>query len=103
MKRLSIQLQPARSPELNLAEAVAELRSLADGVRVTAGEEDGPYVKLDFKTANLSKLWESVREVVHSVPGLTGAAIIVCEGDHGWDDYRLLHHFNPQEVVDELH
>jgi len=102
MKRLSIQLQPARSPELNLAEAVAKLSSLAPDVRATEHQEKGPYVNVDFKTADLSGLWQSVREVLEALPGLNRAAIVVCEGDRGWDDYLLLHHFDPEEKVDAL-
>ena len=36
------------------------------------------------------------------VPGLAAAAIIVCEGEHGWDDYLLLHHFDPAEPLDTM-
>jgi hypothetical protein len=102
MKRLHIQLQPARSPELHLAEALKQLRSLVPGVLVTEGQEDGPYINVDFMTADLFGLWESVRKVLETVPGLNGAAIIVCEGERGWDDYLLLHHFDPQQKVDVL-
>jgi hypothetical protein len=102
MKRLNIQLQPARSPELNLAEAVAKLSSLAPGVRTTEGQDQGLYVNVDFKTADLSGLWKSVQRALEAVPGLKRAAIIVCEGERGWDDYLLLHHLDPQEQVDAL-
>jgi hypothetical protein len=33
---------------------------------------------------------------------LAQAAIVVCEGELGWDDYLLLHHFNSDEELDEL-
>src|SRR5262249_20408829 len=102
MKRLHIQIQPARSPGLDLDEAGARLRGLAASVRVTEGEDDGRYVNVDFKTDDLAGLWASVRRELRSVPGLAAAAIVVCEGDHGWDDYQLLHNFNPAEPLDEL-
>jgi hypothetical protein len=102
MKQLSIQIQPALSPGLNLAEALAKLNSLAPGVRNTKGQDKGLYICVDFKTADLSGLWNSVRSVLEAVPGLNRAALIVCEGERGWDDYLLLHHFDPQEKVDVL-
>ncbi|MCE9560744.1 MAG: hypothetical protein K8U57_01690 [Planctomycetes bacterium] len=102
MKQLHIQLQPGRSPELDLAEAVAKLRSVMNGARVTEGEDDVRYVNVDFWTGDPSGLWESLQKLVQSVPGLARAAIVVCEGEHGWDDYLLLHHFDPHEAVDPL-
>jgi hypothetical protein len=102
MKRLHVQIQPARSAELNIAEAVAQLGSLASGAQVTELQNDGSTYNVDFRTPDLPVLWECVRDVVHAVPGLARAAIIVCEGEHGWDDYLLLHHFNPKETVDTL-
>jgi hypothetical protein len=95
-------LQPDRSPELNLSEAIARLARLADDVRVTEGEDERRYVSVDFKTTDLPGLWSAIRAVVQSLSGLAGAAIIVCEGEHGWDDYLLLHHFDPSEKLDEL-
>lgn len=102
VKRLHIQLQPARSPGLDLPEAVARLSCLATGVLVTEGEDNGRYVNVDFKVADPSGLWALIRQELHSVAGLAGAAIIVCEGERGWDDYLLLHHFNPAEPLDRL-
>jgi hypothetical protein len=29
-------------------------------------------------------------------------AVHVCTGDSEWDDYRLLHHFDEGEALDEL-
>jgi hypothetical protein len=31
---------------------------------------------------------------------LRNAAIIMCEGTRGWDDYRLLHHYDPAQPLD---
>jgi hypothetical protein len=102
MKRLHIQIQLARSPGLDTVEAVARLSRLAAGVKVTEGEDDGRYLNVNFKAADLSELWALIREELQSFPGLAGAAIVVCEGEFGWDDYLLLHHFNPEEQLDQL-
>jgi hypothetical protein len=102
VKRLHIQLQPARSPGLDVAEAVAGLVRLDALVQVTEGEDDGRYVNIDFKATDLSGLWALVWAELQSVSGLAEAAIVVCEGEYGWDDYLLLHHFNPKEQLDEL-
>jgi hypothetical protein len=102
MKRLHIQIQATRSPSLDVAKAVVRLSQLATGVRVSEGVDNGPYLNVDFKADDLSGLWASVREELRAVPGLAGAAIVICQGEHGWDDYLLLHHFNPSEPLDQL-
>ena len=102
MKRLHLQLQPARSPQLDLVGAITILTSLVPDVRVTDGEDDGRYINVDFKTADLCGLWHSIRKTMQAVPGLASATIIACEGEHGWADYLLLHHYDPQEIVDGL-
>jgi hypothetical protein len=100
MKQLTVNLQPARSPELDVAETLTRLRDLAPDTRINEG--DGTYLNVSFKTANLPGLWELLQKVVRTVPGLAAAAIIVCEGEQGWDDYLLLHHFDPSQPLDSL-
>jgi hypothetical protein len=102
MKRLHIQIQPARSPKLDVPEAIVRLSRLADGVRTTEGHDEGRYVNLDFKVSDLTGLWAAVREQLRAIPEVAVAAIVVCEGEHGWDDYLLLHHFDPSEPLDQL-
>lgn len=102
MKRLHIQVQLTKSPGLDADEISIRLRRVAEGVRVTEGLDDGRYLNFDIKTADLPELWRLVRAQVHLIPGLAQAAIVVCEGEFGWDDYLLLHHFDPDEDLDEM-
>jgi hypothetical protein len=106
VKALYVQLQPARSPGLDVAGAVARLSRAGEGltarVRVTAGVDRGPYVNLAFTAADLPGLWAAVRAELRVDPALAASAIAVCEGDRGLDDYLLLHHFDPAEPLDEL-
>jgi hypothetical protein len=102
VKRLHIQIQPNRSPGLDATQAVAHLHRLGDDVRVTRGEDRGPYLNIDFATANISALWAAIREQLRAMPEVARAAIVVCEGQQGWDDYLLLHHFDPAEPLDQL-
>ena len=60
------------------------------------------YVNVDFRTEDILSLWGSVQKVLKSTNGMAKAAIVVCEGENGWDDYLLLHHFNPDETLDVL-
>jgi hypothetical protein len=101
MKRLHIQIQPARTPGLDADAAVARLTTLAEAV-VTRGEEAGPYINVSFRPADVGALWSAVQDQVRADPALAASSIVCCEGEHGWDDYRLLHHFDPSEPLDEV-
>jgi hypothetical protein len=101
MKRLHIQIQPARSPGLDAETAVARLQTLA-AATVSRGEDNGPYINVNFRPAEVRLLWRAVREQVRADAALAASAIVCCEGEHGWDDYRLLHHFDPSEPLDEV-
>lgn len=106
MKMLHVQLQPTRSPGLDEATAVKRLTDAGHQCdarsRVTEGVDACRYVNLDFCTTDLVALWAAVRVEVQTVRGLSAAAIVCCQGEFGWDDYLLLHHFDPAEPLDEL-
>lgn len=101
MKLLHVQIQPARSPGLDADAAVACLQSLATA-SVTRGEDSGPYINVDFLPADVRALWPAVREKIQSDPELAACSIVCCEGEMGWDDYLLLHHFDPSQPLDDL-
>ena len=56
------------------------------------------YVNITFQTDDPKKLNKWALE---QLGDLKKIAIIVCEGDFGWDDYLLLHHFDPEEKLDD--
>jgi hypothetical protein len=57
---------------------------------------------VDFEAEDAVELWMAVRAELRAVPGLAAAAIVCCQGAQGWDDYLLLHHFDPTEPLDRL-
>jgi hypothetical protein len=102
MKLLNIQLQPARSPGLDARAAVGRLRSLAATSRISEGEDGGLYINIGFEAADPTGLWAAIRDQLRADPALAEAAIVVCQGERGWDDYLLLYHFDLTEPVDEM-
>ena len=102
MKQLCIQLQPELSPGLDVVESLARLSHLVASAQITKYDDDGEYFHVDYKTNDLSGLWMLIREELRNVTGLAEAAIIVCEGEHGWDDYLLLHNIDPNAPLDKL-
>lgn len=99
-KSLVVQIQPGRSPGLDAEAAVARLQAVASA-SVSRGEDAGPYINVGFQAADLSALWAAVREVVRDDAALAKCVIACCEGDRGWDDYLLLHHFDPLQSLQE--
>lgn len=110
MKMLHIQLQPELIPELGLADARALLEEqanhpLVESCRVTVGHDVGAYLNLDYATNDLAGLWFAIRAKAYEdsplAPMISRATIVACEGKRGWDDYRLLHHFDPAVPLDD--
>lgn len=106
MTALTVQVQPALSPGLDMAEAVARLTRAGEHtgarVRVEEGFDRVAYVNLDFVAGAVAALWAAVQAELRAVPGLAEAAIACCQGEYGWDDYLLLHHYDPSEPLDQL-
>ena len=111
MPALNVQVQPNRAPALDLDAVLALFATaaeLADAeLEVISGEDDGPYVNYDFRTRDLGRLWEILQGQVFwnqmIGPSLAMSSIVTCEGSRGWDDYRLLHHYDRTLVLDTLH
>jgi len=107
---LNVQVQPSLAPALDLDAVLALFTSaaeLADAeLEVTEGEDDGPYVNYDFRARDLSRLWEILQGQVFwdqaIGPTLARSSIVTCEGNRGWDDYLLLHHYDRARALDTL-
>ena len=114
MRILSVQFQPRRSPKLSprrvlalLAEAVASDSSVLR-FEVHKGNDRGPYVNYHFVGQNraLNRIWSLVnrRALQHRTVGvaLRSGSMVTCQGSRGWDNYLLLHHFDPEVPLDVL-
>ena len=105
MTKLCIQLQPQRAPELSLKEIRSALERIGATPRlvqrhwVEEGEKDGPYLNFTFETPDLGELWGLIEDEIFREPPWARlarkASIVTCEGKQGWDDYLVLHHFDP--------
>jgi hypothetical protein len=103
-------VQPDLSPGLDLGGVLALFSTaaeLADSeLEITQGNDDGPYINYDFRTRDLARLWEVLQTQVFLDraigPALARASIATCEGNHGWDDYLLLHHYDRSLALDTL-
>ena len=112
MKALSIHIQPERAPELKMEEvqaafkAIAEMTSLVRHHQFDDGFDKTRYFNFTFGTEDLKGLWAVIQSTTYGNPALAGplakSSIVVCTGEHGWDDYLLLFHFDPNEPRADL-
>jgi hypothetical protein len=110
MKRLNVFFDPERVPELNPADVVFHLRALSAGwaekLHVDQGDDNGPYASVTYTVRDLADFWAHLQAEMSRNPIVSAAllcgGIITCEGDHSWDDYLLLHHFDLTEPLDTL-
>jgi hypothetical protein len=111
MKTLCVQIQPERAPGLDEASARDILLNVGAGTgvvhaQVTEGYDGCRYINIQYATDDLPRLWTLIKEGVLNEPKvgplLARCMIVVCQGEAGWDDYLLLHHFDGAEPLDSL-
>lgn len=109
--QICLQVHPGRAPGLDvarLAEACEVVARRTPGIRgfgVSEGEDEGAYVNLVFAAEDPSQawppLWAALRALAEFGALLPPCCLAMCTGEQGWDDYRLLHHFDPDVALGE--
>jgi hypothetical protein len=112
MSALSILVRLDRAREIDTATTkrrlttVGQSEQVVSRVNVVEGQEDGGYINVTYSSDDLPALWSLVRSALAGGQmrgaSLLGCAIVVCTGQFGWDDYLLLHHFDPSQPLDEV-
>ena len=110
MRTICIQVQPERARGLDV-KAVARLMlriAIAAKVQefsVIRGANDH-WLNFLFTVKGLRPMWRKLRSGVlsHAKHGakLRRCTIVSAQGSRGWANYRLLHHFNGAEPLDEI-
>jgi hypothetical protein len=85
---------------------VALHRPLVQQHQFDRGHDKVEYLNFTFGTDDLEGLWRYIWEALFRDQQFRGpmevASIVTCEGEHGWDDYLLLYHFDPAVKRDAL-
>ena len=111
LKALSVQVQPHRAPGLDIEGVRAIMTRIAGTPLVERSHFDNGHDEVDYfnftlGTHDLKSLWTTIQNEVYGDPTLgelvARSSIATCEGPHGWDDYLLLHHYNPKQRRDQL-
>jgi len=73
---------------------------------VQRSRSQSAYINFTFESPTVASAWRLVhaRALGHRKMGtpLCDASIVVCQGSRGWDNYRLLHHFDRRKQLDSL-
>lgn len=106
MKCLSIQIKPDRCVKENPPEVVSRLLcfcgqlACVTDIDVSKGES---HLNINCTTEDLATLWAHLKKGLYECDSvLQNASIVVCEGESGWDDYLLLHHYDEDEELDSV-
>src|SRR5688572_18089981 len=109
MQTLHVQLHPDLIPGMDIATLRGVLAGLASNSLVEnfeslEGNDQGRYINFNYQSPDHAALWHALSGILHGTNELASllraSTILACEGSHGWDDYLLLHHFNPSEPLD---
>ncbi len=107
----SLQIHPDRAPGLDLTaiRSICERIALDTGIvsrfSFVEGDDERPYVNANFATSDRRTLWQRLQaELYDGADGdaLRQSSMVMCEGQHGWSDYLLLHHYDPSVACDAL-
>jgi hypothetical protein len=83
--------------------AVAHLNESGADVQVHEGLPDEAYINFNCWTDDdVLPIWQHLQRFFADQPAVREAAIVVCTGRSGWDDYLLLHGAAEGETLDTL-
>ena len=102
IKKMCIQIQPEREATFNIEIFEESLLELNIQFEVSEGYDNGRYINYDIETSNLVITWSSIKLKLMNNRLFTNTSIITCQGNNGWDDYLLLHHFDKAQKIDKL-
>jgi hypothetical protein len=106
IKCLAIQIDQSRDPSHSADELLALLKDSGRYPEVDRDPEMPELVQMNLFSESLAGLWTEIKGQVftgtHLSNWLAEVAIVVCEGEEGWDDEKLLWHFDHGETLDEL-
>jgi hypothetical protein len=105
MRAISIQVQPGRSPSINMDkvsvafESIATMGDLVEHHSFDSGEQNGPYFNFTFGTPDALQLWRVIEARVYGDeklgPHMRKASMVMCSSPSGWNDYLIVFHFDP--------
>jgi hypothetical protein len=108
MKSLVVQVHPGidgfSDRAVTLLRRVLDATVPAEDLRCEQGEEG--WLNFDIQSDKLAGVWSAIRaDLTKDAPAfaeLSQRWIVVAHGQHDWNDYKMLAHFDPSVRLDEL-
>jgi len=110
MRSLSIQVQPERSPGLDMEQLCKAFEEIAGRSDLVAhhsfdnGEDGTTYFNFTFGTTRAKLLWQTIRSHIYKSPEfgphMSLASMAMCSSETGWHAYLQLFHFDPSVRLD---
>jgi len=102
MAELVVQIQPQRVAAFRESAieqlcATPAFAALIRDASVTRGQDQGHYINVHFTTDTPNDFWPALRQQLVRL-GLQAGSIVTCTGKDGWNDYLLLHHYDPAQA-----
>jgi len=105
VRSLSVQVQPERSPGIDMTGLTDLFRDLVDRIDLVcrhsfdSGYDNGAYYNFTFGTERPAELWAVIQESIFQAPAhkahMAAAAMAMCSSEQGWQDYAQLYHWDP--------
>lgn len=106
MKCFIIQIDPSRDTSYSIEAFTRLVREQDKFPEVEADYENSALTNLNFFTEQPTEFWQYLQANIIQHPDcaawLKQVAVVVCEGEHGWNDALLLAHFDSNEALDTL-
>ena len=109
MRYLYIQIQPERSPGIDMPALHVLFHSMKDRIDLVrshafeSGQDDGAYFGFTFGSERPADLWRHIQNEIFRAPEhsahLAASAMVVCSSENGWHRYSMLHHWDPSVPV----
>ncbi len=104
IKCLTIQILLELAPQFDRQTILDTLHAIGRFPEIDE-DEDGKWIAFNLFTEDLHALWTELGPVLEQPamsPLMHAAGIVVCEGDGGWADDRVLFHHDSTVALDEL-
>lgn len=107
MQCISIQIDPSKVGDFDREKFLSQARSVERAPEVDSYEEKGKtYLFFNFFTEFPHQLWSDLKRAYYDHPEyskiISPISMAVYDDEDQPNEYLLLHHFNPQESLDEL-
>ena len=109
MRSLSVQVQPERSPGIDMVALTTSFRTLVGRIDLVRshsfdnGNDNGAYYNFTFGTDRPAELWRLIQDSVFQAPEhrrhLAASAMAMCSSGGGWHRYSQLYHWDPEVPV----